>query len=117
MNWRSLRVMDSALVVIGNNVLIGPNVTIVTELHHKDIESRQNGIVYASPVVIEDNCWIAVNTVILPGVTIGKGSVVGAGSVVARDIPPGSIAMGSPAVRKSAVPDSAAIFPGIFDTA
>ncbi|CRG84822.1 Putative acetyltransferase C18B11,09c [Talaromyces islandicus] len=84
----NLRVMDSALVVFGNNVLIGPNVTIVTELHPKDIESRIN--VYSSPVVIEDNCWIAVNAVILPGVTIGKGSVIGAGSVVAKDIPPGS---------------------------
>lgn len=104
--------MDSGLVIIGNNVLIGPNVTIVTELHNKDLETRRN--VYSSPVVIEDDCWIAVNTLILPGVTIGKGSVIAAGSVVTRDIPPGSVAMGTPAVRKAIVPDAEDFYPGIF---
>lgn len=64
--------MDSGIVTIGDRVLIGPNVTIITELHEKSIVSRRGGNVFARPVTIEDDCWIGVGTTILPGVTIGK---------------------------------------------
>lgn len=87
--------MDSGEVIIGDRVLIGPNVTIVTELHDKDMGSRRD--VHAHPVIIEEDSWIGVGTTILPGVTIGKGSVIGAGSIVTRDIPPFSVAWGDPA--------------------
>ncbi|KAL1973403.1 hypothetical protein VTN31DRAFT_6038 [Thermomyces dupontii] len=94
----NLRILDSARVTIGDRVLIGPNVTIVTERHDTDnIQSRRDGIVYAKPVTIGDDCWICVNTTILPGVTIGNGCTIGAGSVVTRDIPPFSVAWGDPA--------------------
>jgi acetyltransferase-like isoleucine patch superfamily enzyme len=101
----SLRILDSGLVTIGNRVLIGPNVTIITERHDKDVQSRRDGIVYAQPVQIGDDCWIGVGTTILPGVTIGRGAVIGACSVVTRDIPPMSVAWGAPARVVHGVPD------------
>lgn len=94
----------------GNRVLIGPNVTIVTELHEKEITSRRNGNVFTKPVTIEDDCWIGVGTTILPGVTIGKGSVIGAGSVVTRDIPPFSVAWGDPARVVKSVKDAREVY-------
>ncbi|EED24237.1 conserved hypothetical protein [Talaromyces stipitatus ATCC 10500] len=109
----NLRIMDSGLVSIGNRVLIGPNVTIVTELHEKEIMSRRSGKVFAKSVTIEDDCWIGVGTTILPGVTIGKGSVIGAGSIVTRDIPPASVAWGNPARVVEPVNDAGAVFAGI----
>jgi acetyltransferase-like isoleucine patch superfamily enzyme len=107
----SLRVHDSALVTIGSRVLIAPNVTIVTERHGVEVQSRRDGIVYAQPVTIGDDCWIGVNATILPGVTIGKGSVIGAGAVVTRDIPPFSLAWGVPARVQKKVddPDAAVV--------
>lgn len=93
----SLRIHDSGPVTIGNRVLIAPNVTIVTERHDKEIQSRRNGIVYTRPVSIGDDCWIGVGATILPGVSIGKGTVIGAGSLVTRDIPPFTVAWGAPA--------------------
>ncbi|KUL91245.1 hypothetical protein ZTR_01760 [Talaromyces verruculosus] len=109
----NLRIMDSGLVTIGNKVLIGPNVTIVTELHEKEIMSRRSGKVFAKPVTIEDDCWIGVGTTILPGVTIGRGSVIGAGSIVTRDIPPASVAWGNPARVVELVGDANAVFAGM----
>ncbi|KAL1964708.1 hypothetical protein VTN77DRAFT_6734 [Rasamsonia byssochlamydoides] len=93
----NLRISDSGMVTIGDRVMIGPNVTIVTEGHDKDVQSRRDGTVYAKPVSIGDDCWIGVGTTILPGVSIGKGTTIGAGSVVTRDIPPFSVAWGVPA--------------------
>ncbi|GAM41619.1 hypothetical protein TCE0_042f14872 [Talaromyces pinophilus] len=109
----NLRIMDSGLVTIGNKVLIGPNVTIVTELHEKEIMSRRSGKVFAKPVTIEDDCWIGVGTTILPGVTIGRGSVIGAGSIVTRDIPSASVAWGNPARVVELVGDANAVFAGM----
>ncbi|KAL1988221.1 hypothetical protein VTN96DRAFT_196 [Rasamsonia emersonii] len=93
----NLRIVDSAQVTIGDRVMIGPDVKIVTDTHDKDIESRRNGIVYARPISIGDDCWIGVGATILPGVSIGKGCTIGAGAVVTRDIPPFSVAWGVPA--------------------
>jgi acetyltransferase-like isoleucine patch superfamily enzyme len=93
----SLRIHDSAFVTIGNRVLIAPNVTILTERHDKDVQSRRDGVVYARPVTIGDDCWIGAGATILPGVTIGNGTTIGAGSVVTKDIPSFSVAWGVPA--------------------
>lgn len=89
----------SGLIKIGNNVMISPRVSIYAENHviaGVDIPMKEQGVTQKG-VVIEDDCWIAANSVILDGVTIGKGSVVAAGAVVSRDVPPFSVVAGVPA--------------------
>ena len=101
--------LDHGGVYIGDNVLIGPNVSITSHGHPKVAEQRivrpvkntfepmgRADIEIISPVRIEDNVWIATGSIICPGVTIGKNSVIGAGSVVTKDIPPDSLAYGVP---------------------
>ena len=97
--------LDVCPVRIGDNVMIGPNVTLATPMHpllpeERNVRQRPDGsfynLEYARPIIIEDNCWLASNVVVCGGVTIGEGSVIGAGSVVTRDIPPHSLAVGSP---------------------
>ncbi|KAJ4324092.1 hypothetical protein N0V84_004058 [Fusarium piperis] len=92
-----LVILDSALVTIGDRVLFGPSVTIITATHDTDVQSRRDFVEYAKGVTIGDDCWIGSNAIVMPGVTIGRGSTIGAGSVVTRDIPEFSIAVGSPA--------------------
>ncbi|KAF7169545.1 hypothetical protein CNMCM5623_002205 [Aspergillus felis] len=102
----NLTVLDCGLVTVGNNVDIGPNVNIITGEHETKIEARRThrGMEFTREVIIGDDCWIGANVTILAGVTIGSGCSIGAGSVVKRDIPPYSIAVGSPArVTRSAV--------------
>ena len=97
--------LDVCPVSIGDNALIGPNVTIATPMHpllpeERNYRLREDGslynLEYAKPVVIEKDCWLAANVTVCGGVTIGEGSVVGAGSVVTRNIPPHSLAVGNP---------------------
>ena len=90
-------ILDCAPVKIGNNTLLGPNVQIYTPIHPLDFKTRNLGIESAKPITIGDNCWIGGSAVILPGVKIGSGSVIGAGSVVTKDIPQNSLAVGNPA--------------------
>lgn len=90
------KLMDSGKITIGNNVFIAPNVSIITEEHDMDVENRIAGLEYTHPVTIGDNVWICTGAIILPGVTIGNDSVIGAGSVVTKDIPPKSLAVGNP---------------------
>lgn len=90
------KLMDSGYITIGNNVFIAPNVCIVTEEHAMDVPQRLEGLEYTHPVTIGDNVWICTGAVILPGVTIGADSVIGAGSIVTKDIPPKSLAVGNP---------------------
>lgn len=90
------KLMDSGKITIGNNVFIAPNVCIITEEHAMDVEQRRAGLEYAHPVAIEDDVWICAGAIVLPGVTIGSNSVIGAGSVVTKDIPPNSLAVGNP---------------------
>lgn len=90
------KLMDSGKITIGNNVYIAPNVCIITEEHAMDVEQRLAGLEYTHPVVIGDNVWICAGAIVLPGVTIGSNSVIGAGSIVTKDIPPNSLAVGNP---------------------
>lgn len=92
----NLTILDEATVRIGDHVFIGPNVSIYTIIHHLRAEERNAGIMRALPVTIGHNVWIGGNTVILPGVTIGDGAVIGAGSVVTKDVSPGMLAFGNP---------------------
>ncbi|NDV60778.1 sugar O-acetyltransferase [Bacteroides sp. 519] len=92
----NLVVLDAAKVKIGDNVFIAPNVGIYTAGHPFDIEQRNQGLEYAYPVTIGNNVWIGAQVAILPGVTIGDNTVIGAGSVVTKDIPAGVLAVGNP---------------------
>ena len=87
-------------VTIGDNVMMGPDVLIYTQNHcisDLKIPMRMQGMSEIKPVFIEDDCWIGARVCILPGVVIGKGSVIGACAVVSKSIPPYSVAVGNPA--------------------
>lgn len=112
-----LTIQDDAEVTIGDDCNFGPNVTIVTPIHPllpderramqaADGEIRQ--LCYAKPVHIGNDCWLGASVTVCPGVTIGDGCVIGAGSVVTRDIPAGSFAAGVPCrvIRKLTEADS-----------
>ena len=92
----NLTILDVSTVQIGNNAQIGPNVSIYTAGHPVHPDSRNSGYEYGIPVTIGDNVWIGGNVIILPGVTIGNNAVIGAGSVVTKDIPDSVIAAGDP---------------------
>ncbi len=89
-------VLDVARVQIGRNTLFGPGVHIYTPLHPLSAEERRKGLERGLPVVIGNDVWVGGSAVICPGVNIGDGSVIGAGSVVTKDIPPGVLAVGNP---------------------
>lgn len=98
-------VQDDAEVIIGDDCNFGPNVTIVTPMHPMlpderrrmlDAEGNVKRFCYAKPVKIGSDCWFGANVVVCPGVTIGDGCVIGAGSVVTKDIPAGVFAAGNP---------------------
>lgn len=92
----NLTLVDDTDIYIGNNVLIGPNVVIDTGTHPIRPDIRAKQAQYNVAVTIEDNVWIGAGAIILPGVRIGKNTVIGAGSVVTRDIPANVVAIGSP---------------------
>lgn len=89
-------VLDVAKVTIGNNVMLAPNVAIYTAGHPIHPDSRKSGYEYGIPITIGNNVWIGGNVVVNPGVNIGHNAVIGAGSVVTRDIPDNAIAVGNP---------------------
>ncbi len=89
-------VLDEALVTIGDDCFIGPNVSIYTACHSTDPVERNTRREWALPVTIGDNVWIGGSVTILAGVTIGDNVTIGAGSVVARDIPSNVVAVGNP---------------------
>ena len=89
-------VLDEALVTIGDDCFIGPNVSIYTACHSTDPVERNSRREWAKPVTIGDNVWIGGSVTILPGVTIGSNVTIGAGSVVVKDIPDGCVAVGNP---------------------
>lgn len=88
--------LDCAPFTVGNHVFIGPNVQVYTAQHPLDTDERKLHIGSARSVTIEDDVWIGGGCIILPGVTIGKGSTIGAGSVVAKSIPANVVACGNP---------------------
>ncbi|MFC7582022.1 sugar O-acetyltransferase [Schaalia naturae] len=89
--------VDDVDIRIGDGVMIAPNVTLTTTGHPIHPSLREDFRRFSLPIVLEDRVWIGANAVILPGVRIGYGSVVGAGAVVSRDIPPMVVAVGTPA--------------------
>lgn len=100
--------LDFGGITIGDRVLIGPRVTLSTAGHPVDPDERYDFITHA-PIVIEDDVWIGAAATVTPGVTIGRGSVVGAGTVVAKDVPPLSVVTGTSIVeRRRMRPASAA---------
>lgn len=92
----NLIILDCAKVTIGNNVFIGPNVSLFTAGHPIHFEPRNQEFEYAIPISIGKNVWIGGNVVINPGITIGDNSVIGAGSIVTTNIPNNVIAFGNP---------------------
>lgn len=89
-------ILDEAQVTIGNDVFMGPNVSLYTPIHPLSASIRNKDLEMARSIVIEDSVWIAGNVIINAGVTIKKGSVIGSGSVVTHDIPEGVFAAGNP---------------------
>lgn len=89
-------ILDVMPVRVGSRTLIGPNVQIYTATHPIDYRQRAAGLEYAEPVTIGEDVWIGGSAVICPGVTIGDRSVIGAGSVVTRDVPSDVFAAGNP---------------------
>lgn len=94
--------LDVCPIKIGDHTLIGPNTHLYTACHSHNIEERRNNIEFGKPIVIENDVWIGGNVTILPGVHIGEGAIIGAGSVVVSDIPANVVAVGNPCriVRK-----------------
>lgn len=92
----NLVILDANKVKFGNNVFIAPNCGFYTAGHPLDYEARNKGLEYAKPIEVGNNVWIGGNVVVLPGVSIGDNVVIGAGSVVTKDIPSNSVAVGNP---------------------
>ncbi|OKL56439.1 hypothetical protein UA08_08159 [Talaromyces atroroseus] len=90
-------ILDCAIVTIGDRVKFGPNVSVFAATHPVEVQERRDAPDYSNEVTIGNDCWIGGHSVIMPGVTIGDGVTVGANSVVTRDIPSFSVAVGSPA--------------------
>jgi maltose O-acetyltransferase len=94
--------LDAAEIRIGARVLLGPAVHLYTTTHPTDATHRAAGMQLVAPISLGDDCWIGGHSVIMPGVSIGARSVIGAGSVVTRDIPADAVASGNPCrVRRS----------------
>lgn len=88
--------LDCAPITIGDNTMLGPNVNLYTASHPIEYRVRDKGVEYAFPITIGSHVWIGGNTTILPGVSIGDNTVIGAGSVVTKDIPSNVVAVGNP---------------------
>ena len=90
-------ILDNNEVRIGHHVMIGPFVQIYTAAHPLEAGARNRGWEVAKPVVIEDGAWVGGGAILLPGVRVGRNAVVGAGAVVARDVPANAVVAGNPA--------------------
>ena len=89
-------ILDGAKVIFGDNVFIAPNCGFYTAGHPIDSERRNEGLEYAYPIIVGNDVWIGAGVHVMPGVTIGDNVVIGAGSVVVKDIPSNSVAVGNP---------------------
>ena len=92
----NLLILDSAKVIFGDNVMVGPNCSFITTKHPTSSKNRIKGVQWAEPIFIHDNTWICSNVTVLAGITIGENSIIASGSVVTKDIPPNSFAAGVP---------------------
>ncbi len=92
----NLTLVDDTHIYIGDSVMIGPNVTIATAGHPIDPDLRRDVAQFNIPVTIGNNVWLGAHVVVLPGVTIGENTVIGAGSIVTKDIPANVVAVGNP---------------------
>lgn len=92
----NLVILDCAEVRFGDNVFIGPNCGFYTAIHPIDAEQRKMKIEWAKPIKVGNDVWFGGGVTVLPGVTIGNNVVIGAGSVVVKDIPSGVVAVGNP---------------------
>lgn len=121
----NLTVLDTCPINIGDDVFFGPNCALVTPLHpfvyeERKMRRRENGeaydLEYGKPITIDDGCWIASNVTVCGGVHIGRGCIIGAGSVVTRDIPDNSIAAGNPCrvIRQITEDDRLSNHPELF---
>ena len=98
--------MDGAKISIGSHVFIGPFCGFYTATHPLSYAERNQGLERALPITIGDNCWFGANVSVMPGVTIGSGCVIAAGSVVTQDLPDNSLSMGVPARVKKTIDQS-----------
>lgn len=92
----NLVILDPGKVTFGDNVFIGPNCSFYTAQHPIDAKTRNKGLEYAFPIKVGNNVWFGGNVTVLPDVTIGDNVVIGAGSVVTKDIPSNVVAVGNP---------------------
>ena len=92
----NLTLVDDTHIYVGDYTMFGPNVTVATAGHPILPELREQGYQYNAPVRIGKNCWIGAGVVIVPGITIGDNVVVGAGSIVTKDLPDNVVAVGNP---------------------
>lgn len=92
----NLTLVDDTHIYVGDNTMIGPNVTIASAGHPILPELREKGYQFNMPVHIGKNCWIGAGVIIVPGINIGDNTVIGAGSIVTKDIPANSVAVGNP---------------------
>ncbi|MCQ4971870.1 sugar O-acetyltransferase [Lactococcus lactis] len=102
----NLTLVDDTDIFVGNHVMFGPNVTIDTATHPVSPDLRKRGAQYNKKVYIEENVWLGAGVIVLPGVRIGKNSVIGAGSLVTKDIPDNVVAFGTPCRVKRKINDS-----------
>lgn len=100
-----LTLVDDGEIFIGDHVMMGPNVTLVTAGHPVQPALRAQAYQYNQPVHLATNVWLGANVTVLPGVTIGENTVVGAGSLVTRDLPANVVAVGTPAKVLRAIND------------
>ncbi len=92
----NLTVVDDTHVYVGDYTMFGPNVTLATAGHPIDPELREQALQYNMPIHIGKNCWLGAGVIVMPGVTIGDNVVIGAGSIVTKDIPSNVVAVGNP---------------------
>ena len=92
----NLTLVDDTHIYVGDNTMFGPNVVVATAGHPLLPELREQGFQYNAPVHIGRNCWIGTGAILLPGVTVGDNAVIGAGSIVTRDVPASVLAVGNP---------------------
>lgn len=93
----NLTLVDDGNIDIGDNVMFAPNVTVITATHPVLPSLREKGLQFNVDVKICSNVWIGAGAIIMPGITVGENSVVGAGSVVTKDVPPNTVVVGNPA--------------------